>query len=163
MAILQDPTAWLTLSFAIFVFVMFKTGRKAFTDMIDARINKIREELETSENLRVEAQELLAQYQRKHRDAVKEADAILDNAKSRAKELKAQSEQELKDLIARREAQLEQRITQMKHSAQADIRVYAADLAVKATRGIVTEKMDKKANNNLIDEAISALPKALKK
>lgn len=163
MELLQDATLWLAFSFAIFLFVLWKTGRKAFTQMLDERIHAIREELETAENLRVESQELLAQYQRKYRDAVKEADDITKHAKERAYEMKVASARELEELMERREAQLTQRIERMKETAQAEIREYAADLAIKATRGIIESAMDKKANSNLVDEAIKNIPAVVQK
>ena len=47
--------------------------------IIDAKIDSIKNEIENAESIRVEAQELLAQYERKQRDADKEAEEIVKN------------------------------------------------------------------------------------
>ena len=74
MELLHDASLWLLLSFIIFAGVVFKFGKGALLKMLDDRITGIREEIETAENLRVEAKEMLAQYQRKHKDATKDVE-----------------------------------------------------------------------------------------
>lgn len=157
-SLIQDPTAWLAVSFVLFMIVLYKKGKGALTSMLDARIEGIREEIETAENLRVEAQELLAQYQRKHRDAVKEAEQIIADAEKRAEEITKAADAELKEITKRREKQLKDRLDRLEQSAIGEIRSYAADLAIKATAEIIADNLDKKTNDKLVDEAIKELP-----
>jgi len=98
MDFIQDPTAWLAISFVIFMVILVKKGKGAFLSLLDSRIENIRTEIETAENLRVEAQELLAQYQRKHRDAVKESEQILADAEKRAADMIKSADEELKEI-----------------------------------------------------------------
>lgn len=156
--IIHDPTAWLAISFVLFLFILVKKGRGALLGMLDNRIESIRSEIETAENLRVEAQELLAQYQRKHRDAVKDAEQIIANAEKRAEEITKEAEAELKEISSRREKQLKERLARMEQSAIAEIQKYAADLAIKATAEIISDHLDKKQNASLVDQAIKDLP-----
>ena len=74
MEFLSDTGSWVLISFLIFAFLAYTKGKAAFLNMLDSRIEAIKNEIETAESLRVEAQELLAQYQRKQRDAAKEAE-----------------------------------------------------------------------------------------
>lgn len=154
MALLHDPSIWLLLSFLIFAFLVFKFGKGALLAMLDQRIEAIREEINTAENLRVEAQEMLAQYQRKHKDAVKDAEGILAKAKKQAAEIQKKAEADLDETIARREKQLAERLERMKQNAQAEILEYASNLAIAATGEIIAEKLDKKANEKLVADAI---------
>ncbi len=158
MEFLLDPAVWVFISFLIFAKIAFRFGRAALIDKLDSRIAEIRKEIETAESLRVEAQELLAQYQRKQRDASKEADAIIETAEKHAAAIKKKAETELDELMSRRERQLEERLHRMEQVARRDIQTYAAALTAKATAEIIAEKMDKKDKARLVDEAISEFP-----
>ncbi len=151
---LQDSNIWYLFSFIIFVGIIIKFGLPAFNKLLDTRIEQIRKDLEEAENLRVEAQEMLAQYQRKHRDAVKESEKIISTAKENAKQFKEKAEAELEEIIKRREAQLEDRLERMKQNAINEIQAHAADLAVNATKQIIIDKLDKKANSQLVEQSI---------
>ena len=154
-----DATFWLLISFVIFCVICWKMGKDAVLNILDSRIDAIRQEIETAESLRVEAQELLAQYQRKQRDAEKEATGIIETAEAHAKEIKKKAEADLKETMERREAQLKSRLERMEHSAIAEIQKYAADLAIKATTEIIAEHLDKKSNEKLVSDAIKDVGK----
>ncbi len=154
MELLQDSHIWYIFSFVIFAGIIFKYGIPALNNLLDGRIEQIKKDIEEAESLRVEAQEMLAQYQRKHRDAVQESESIIANAKENAKQFKEKAEAELDEIIKRREAQLEDRLERMKQNAINEIQSHAADLAINATRQIIIEKLDKKANAQLVGQAI---------
>ena len=157
MAFLEDTNLWYFVSFAMFAFVIGKYGWPFLIQYIDNRIEAIRQEIAKAESLHTEAQELLAQYQRKHRDAVQEADAIIKNAEKHAEEIKAAAEAEIEETIARRETQLQERVARMEASAIDEIRAHTANLAIDATAEIIAEKLDKKANQNLVEHSIKAI------
>jgi F-type H+-transporting ATPase subunit b len=159
MDFMLDTHVWYAFSFLIFAVVAWKFGLKGFLNMLDGRINAIRTEIATAENLRNEAQDLLAQYQRKQRDAEKDAKSITESAKKHAEEYRKQAEAELEETMARREKQLTERLKRMEQSAIAEIQKYAADLAVKATSQIITEKLDTRAQEKLVDQSIKDLGK----
>ncbi|HOO82454.1 MAG TPA: hypothetical protein PK513_08130 [Alphaproteobacteria bacterium] len=161
MTFLEDPSIWLLCSFIIFAGLIFRFGKNALLSMLDQRIASIREEIKTAENLRVEAQEMLAQYQRKHKDAVKDAENIIANAQKQAKQIQKKAEDDLDEVIARREKQLQERLERMKQNAQAEILEYASSLAIAATREIISDKLDKKANEKLVAQAIKNVGKNL--
>lgn len=150
---------WYLISFLGFAFIVYKFGFPILIGMLDKRIEEIREELKNAENLRIEAQEMLAQYQRKHKDAVKDADAIVENAKAQAKDMQKTAEKELDEVIARREKQLEERIDRMKQNAREEILEYASSLAIAATTEIIADQLDKKSNEKLVDAAIKDISK----
>ncbi len=95
-ALSHDTNLWLVFSFAIFLFILVKAGKGALVTAVDGRIDKIKRELEEAENLHTEAQELLAQYQRKHANAVAEADEILKNAEVYATKIRKQAKKKSK-------------------------------------------------------------------
>lgn len=159
MDIFLSTYTWYIISFTAFAAIVYKYGKPAILNYLDQRIAEIREEIETAENLRVEAQEMLAQYQRKHKDAVKDAEQILVQAKAQAKDIQKKAEADLDETIARREKQLDDRLERMKQNAKDEILEYASSLAIAATREIITEKLDKKSNEKLVDDAIKSVGK----
>lgn len=148
---------WFFVSFFIFLAIAVKAGKGAIIKALDGRIEDIRKSIEDAENLRVEAQELLAQYQRKHKDAVKDAEAIVKNAEAQAADIRAKAEAELDEQLARREKQLQDRLKRMENAATEEIRQYAANLALNATAEIIANQLDKKTNEKLIDESIKEI------
>lgn len=161
MDFLASADIWLTVSFILFVILAFKALKNPFLGMIDARIVEIQKELETSENLRIEAQELLAQYQRKHKDALQEAKDVVAQAEKHAAQIRKDAETELSENIAMREKQLKERLKRMEKSAINEIRNYASDIAVDVTRQIIESNLDKKSDAKLIDQSISQVSKHL--
>jgi F-type H+-transporting ATPase subunit b len=158
----SDPATFCVLiSFIIFVVAFIRLAGKAITSRLDARIADIRKEISTAESLRIEAQELLAQYQRKQREAAKEAQAIIDNARKHAEQIGKQAEADLDAAIKRREQQMNDRLRRMEAAAVQEIRAYASELAVKATAEIIAKKMDEQNNSRLIDASIKQVMEQL--
>jgi len=155
---LENSTNWVLVSFIVFFYVFFKYGYRSITDKLDGKIETIQKELQTVETLRIEAQELLAQYQRKHRDAMKEVDEIIDQAKTQAQNMRTQAEKELEVSKKARHKQLEERLTRVEQEAILDIRNYAVSLSVQASEVLIKDKMDKKTTKALIDNTVKNIP-----
>lgn len=157
----HDTSLWVGISFAMFAFVAYKMGGKAITRGLDAKIDEVKQEVETAERLRVEAQELLAQYERKQRDAEKEAKTIIDNAKNQAIQLQENAEKDLEDLMQRRETQLKERLKRVEESAIAEVQSHAADLVVQATTEALQNSLDAKSAKALSENTIASVSKHL--
>ncbi len=161
MDFLMDTHIWYAISFVAFAFVVYKYGKPVILKYLDVQIEAVREELRTAENLRIEAQELLAQYQRKHRDAVEEAQGIIKHAEQHAAEIRLKAERDLDEILARREKQLKDRLKRMEVAAVNEIQSYAANLAIEATAEIIAEKLDKKTNETLVESSIQDIGQKL--
>jgi F-type H+-transporting ATPase subunit b len=157
----HNTTAWVAISFAVFVFLVVKLAGAKITGALDKRIAEIRAEIETAERLKAEAQALLADFQQKQRDAEKIAAEIIEQAKKSALSVQKMAEADLAESMERREAQLADRLKRIEEKAIADIQNHAADLAMQATREIVTKTLDEKASNKLVDQAIASVSKYL--
>ena len=157
----HDTGIWVAISFIIFAVIAFKLGRNSVLGALDSKIAAVKTEIETAERLRVEAQELLAQYQRKQRDAEKEAQTILSKAQEQAKLLQKNAETDLAELMERRETQLAERLRRLEENAVAEIQNHAADLAVAATTEMIIQTLDEKTNTKLNEDTIKSLSKHL--
>lgn len=156
---LSDEYFWYTISFVMFVGFLWKKALPIINSLLDGRIAQIIKNLEEAENLRVEAQEMLAQYQRKHRDALQESQKIIDTAKENARQYKEKALADLETTMKAREEQLTERLERMEQNAIGHIQTYAAELAMQAARQIIEENLDKKTNVKLVDDAIKSIEK----
>lgn len=152
---------WLVFSFLIFMYILVKFGKATIMNMLDGKIDTIRKDIQEAESLRVEAQELLAQYQRKQRDAESEAESIIAKAEHHALEIRKNAEKALTESLQRREAQMKDRMAQMEEAAVQQIRQHASNLAIQATAQIIADKMDKKGQDKLLDQSVAAVAKNL--
>lgn len=157
---LADPRTWVLFSAILFAVVIWKYGKKPLLKILDGRTARIKAELEEAERLKCEAQDLLADYQKKHRDAVQTAQKIIDNAHEAAILIQKDSEQKLEDNIARREGLLLERIARAEAAAVQSLRHQAADIAATAAEKLLAEAISKRGPK-LVDEAIEELPQRL--
>lgn len=158
---LESLIFWEVLAFAIFVMAVFKPIRNKVLEMLDKRIHAIRNEIEEAEHLREEAQSTLASFQRKQRDAAKEAEEILAHAKEEAARIYEAGLKELEAAFERRERMARESIAQAEREATSEIRGHAVELAMAATAKVLAENLDAEKSDELIEEAITALPKKL--
>ena len=122
---------------------------------LDARAEKIQNELAEAKRLREEAQHLLAEYQRKRKDAEAEAASIVAAAEREASLLTAEAKQKTEDYVTRRTALSEQKIRQAETDAINAVRAAAVDLAVAAAEKVIAAKADAATGKALFDNAIS--------
>jgi F-type H+-transporting ATPase subunit b len=159
--VIHDPAFWVALAFIIAVLALFKPAGKMIVGGLDKRSDRIRDELDEARRLREEAQELLASYERKQREAEKEAEGIVAHAKEEAERLSRRAAAELEAQVARRRQQALDRIGQAESDAVREVRAAAVDLALKATRKLLAEKIGEEQQSKLVDEAIAEIGKRL--
>jgi F-type H+-transporting ATPase subunit b len=154
-----DPTFWVAVAFIIFVALAIKplgVHRQMFA-ALDKRGARIGKEIEEAEALREEAQKLLADYKRKQRDAVKEAEEIVAHAKAEAGRLREQAQKDLEASLQRREQAAMEKIAQAEAQALQEIRNQAVDVALAATARLISDNLDQAKAASLVDEAIGDL------
>ena len=122
---------------------------------LDKRAATIKHELDEARRLREEAEALLAQYQRKARDAVTEAAGIIEQAKREADALAGEARQRMEDYVSSRTKMAEQKIAQAEAQAIQEVRALSADVAVDAAQRILAAKTKGEAGTALIDKSIA--------
>jgi F-type H+-transporting ATPase subunit b len=158
MEFLQDPAFWAAVAFFIFIAATAKPISRLLTAGLDKRADKIRSDLEEAEKLREEAQDLLASYQRKQRDALAEAEAIIAHAGEEAERLAVQERDKLEAALERRQKQAIDRIAQAEAQALDLVRAKTVDVALDATRDYLAKELKDNQSDALTDAAIKVLP-----
>ena len=156
------PEISVAIAFAIFVILVLWKGTRKITEGLDKLAERIRSQLDETQNLREEAQAALASYQRQQRDALAEAEQIIAQAEAEADRLKEQAEGVMAATIKRREEQAVQRIAQAEASAVQDVRDQAVELAIGVATKLIAEKMDKSVQGSLIEASTNDVIKSLK-
>lgn len=158
----QDPTFWVATAFVGFIIVLvYLKVPGSVGAQLDKRADKIKADLDEAESLYKEAQDLLATYQKKQRDAAKEAEVIADHAKAEAARMLEEGRVRLAETLARREQLAKDRIAQAEAQAIDEVRIKTVDIAMDATREILAKGIAAAKSNSMIDDAIKELPSKL--
>jgi F-type H+-transporting ATPase subunit b len=158
---LQSTTFWVAVAFVIFIGIVGYYGLRPILRTLDARADKIRKDIDEAERLREEAQRTLADYKKKQREAQREAEEIVEHAKTEAKRMRERAERDLEAQLERRRRLTEEKIEQAESQAIAEIRNRAADIAVAATEQLLRDNMSADHQKKLVDSTIESVRKNL--
>ena len=154
--LIDNPEFWVLIAFLIFVgMLVWAKVPGVVGKALDERADAIRSELDAAARLRKDAEQLLADYQRKAREAEQEAKAIIDAAKHEAESVAAEAKKALAESLERRTKLAEEKIARAEAQAIGEVRATAVDAAVAATERILAGKAA--AGAGLVDAAIRDL------
>jgi F-type H+-transporting ATPase subunit b len=156
-----DPEFWVLVAVVIAVAAVFGRAKRAILGLLDDRAERIRQQLDEARALRDEAQQALAAYRQRERDAAAEAQQIIAHAEAEAALIASQATRNLDEALARQQILAEERIAQAEAKAIADIRMVTVDIAIAAAHQVIAESLDQRRGAELLDDAIAALPHQL--
>ncbi|MGM0559560.1 MAG: F0F1 ATP synthase subunit B [Pseudomonadota bacterium] len=148
---------WITIALLLFLALAAWKGLRPMLAKLDSRSERIRKEIEEAQALREEAQKLLADYKRRQRDALKEAEEIVEHAKTEAQRIRQNSEKELEESLQRREQMMMDKISQAEADAIAEVRNQAVDVAIAAAGKLIAENLDKDGQKALTESSIETV------
>ncbi|WP_339832064.1 ATP F0F1 synthase subunit B [uncultured Parvibaculum sp.] len=157
-----SPDFWVLISFLMFIglLVYFKVPGM-IVGLLDKRAADIAAELDEARRLREEAQQLLASYQRKQRDAMKEAEDIVAQAKVEAENLAKEIRANMELQVERRTKLAEDKIAQAESQALSEVRATAAEVAIGAARNVIADKVTAAEDEKLVERSIADLASKL--
>ena len=161
MGLFHEAEFWFTIAVLIFVVILWKPAKKYLIGGLDARAERIRQELAAASDLREEAERTLASFRVREREAAAEAEQIIAHAKAEAERIAAESVRTIEEALQRRQSLAEERIAQEEARAVAEIRAVTVDVAISAARSVITAELDERRGAALIDAAIAELPRQL--
>jgi len=156
---LADPALWVAVAFFGFVAILlWKKVPAVLASTLDDRADQIRSELDEAKKLREDAQIVLADYQRKQREAETEAEEIIRQAQKEAEILASETEQKLAEQLERRTRQAEEKIKRAEQQAVSDVQRTAAQLSITAAKNILRNNGSGDNSDRLIEETLKAIP-----
>ncbi|WP_455479666.1 F0F1 ATP synthase subunit B [Bartonella sp. B23] len=152
----MTDTFWAFVGLVLFLalLVYFKIPQLAVRHL-DARAKRIKDELDEALRLREEAQEVLAEYQRKHAEAEKDAQEIIAAAKREVEAIIFEARTKAEEYVKNCNKLAEQKISQAEADAIRMVSSSAIDLAVSAARTLITKELNSHKANELINDSLS--------
>jgi F-type H+-transporting ATPase subunit b len=157
-----DATFWAFIALIIFLaLLVYLKVPGQVTGALDNRADRIRGELEEARRLREEAKSLLADFQRRRKEAEAEASQIVAAAKHEAELIASEARAKTEEFVTRRTAMAEQKIAQAETQAVADVKALAVDIAVAAAEKLIAVKATGKAAEDLLTRSIAEVKSRL--
>ena len=148
---------WSVVTFLVLVALLYKFAFNPLMRLQKARQDEIHQSILDAENLRDEAQQLLAEYKRQLAQARGEADAIMERARKAGEANKAEILEEARVQSEANLARARQQIERDTNQALQKIREEAADLAIAATAKVARSSMSQEDQLRLIKDAINEI------
>ncbi|MBC7156480.1 MAG: F0F1 ATP synthase subunit B [Rhodobacteraceae bacterium] len=125
--------------------------------MLDKRAAAIRSDLDEARALREEAQKVLADFERRHRDVKQQADRIVERAKQEAAASAEQARADIEASVARRLRAAEEQIASAEADAVRAVREQAIAVSIAVAGDVLSEQMTAQRANALIDASIEEI------
>jgi len=148
---------WEIVSFAILLFLLAKYAFPPILQTLDERERKIRESIEAAERQRAEAERRMAEYDAKMKAAQKEAEALVEQARTRAQHLLDENERRLTQEAERIRASAARDIEQERRRAIDEVRAYTTDLALRVAEKLVERSLNDDDHKRLAEETLAAV------
>lgn len=158
---LTEPEFWVAIGFVLLVVLVWKPIGKAIGSGLDKRAEAIKRTLDEARQLADEAQRILAENQRKSRDAAREIERLVEHAREDAERIVADARVKLEASLRRREQLAKDKIAMAETEASREVREVAVEVAVAATRALIAARVDKTVGDRLIASSIDELPARL--
>jgi F-type H+-transporting ATPase subunit b len=160
-SLLAQPHFWVNIALLVFVVLVGPKLWRALASSLDQRSLRIKSTLDEAQKLRDEAQALLNEYQRRQKEAAKEAESIVVAAKELAEHHMKESMAALEASMTRREKLALEKIAQAEAAAAAEVRREAVEVATAATRRLLAQALTDERATALVDQSIRELDRKL--
>ena len=145
---------WTVLAFLTTLFILKRLAFPRIQEALDKRANAIAESIDAAEHTRREADELLAEYRERLKEAREQAEDIVSRARKAGDRFEEESKSEAR---AEREAMMERTRSEIEQETQralVEIRKEVATLTLLATEKVTRKTLDSDDHKRLIEEAL---------
>ena len=157
-----DATFWVAVSFFIFIgtLIYLKVPQK-INNSLTLQIDEMKKELDEAEKLKVEAKNLLSDYENKIDKSKKETKSIINFAKKDSEKLILEKTKQFHEALDNKKRNMEIKISQMRENALKDIKKISIKISILAVENLIKNSIDKnkieKLNSESLEQAKSAL------
>jgi F-type H+-transporting ATPase subunit b len=158
-----DATFWVAVSFFIFFggLIYLKLPQKINSSLVN-QIDEMKKELDEAEKLKVEAKNLLSNYESKLDKSKKETQEIIQIAKKDSEKNMFEKTEKLHQMIEERKKSADQKITQMKENALKDIKNISVKISIEAVKHLIANSIDKQKLENLNSKSLQQVKTIIK-
>ena len=158
-----DATFWVAVSFFIFfgVLIYLKVPQKINNSLTD-QINEMKKELNEAEKLKIEAKNLLSNYENKIDKSKKETQEIINLAKKDSEKTILEKTKKFHQIIENKKKNAEQKIVQMKENALKDIKNISVKISMEAVEHLIKNSIDKSKLEKIYIKSLEQAKASLK-
>ena len=146
---------WTLVLFGATMFFLSRTAFPKIGEVLEKRANAIRENIEASEKQREEADEILAEYRERLKEAREQAEDIVTRARKASDaavaEAAADGKAKREELVAAARKDIEGETKRALESIRREV----ADLTVLATEKVTRKSLDDADHKRLVEEALA--------
>jgi len=151
------------LSFVILFFFLKKFAFPPILSALDEREKKIRGDIEESEKLKQDVEEIKVDLEEKLKAAHEKSETIVRLAQDEAKKLQEKTVQETEAKVKQVQREAEQEIESSRNKLLQEIRSYTAALTIASAENFLKKTMDDTDKKRLVDDSIEQVIQELEK
>ncbi len=153
---------WSFASFGVLLFLLKKYAFPPILEMLEERQKKISGDIEMAEKMKAEAQEMKENYEQQLKTAHEKANTIVQLAADEARKNQDKTLQETQAKCRQIKNDAEQEIMMTRNKLLAEVRGFAAALAISSAEKIIRKTLDKKDKKRLVEESIEQVLEEMK-
>jgi F-type H+-transporting ATPase subunit b len=148
---------WTIVVFAISLFILRKAVFPVIGEALDKRAKMIDGDIDAAEQTRKQADELLAEYRERLKEARTQSEEIVQRARQTAESHEHEARDRGQEILAEAAKRAERDIDAATKRALDDIRREVADLTIMATEKVTRKTLDDADQRRLVEEALGEL------
>jgi F-type H+-transporting ATPase subunit b len=148
---------WTLLVFGSTMYLLSKLAFPRISEALGRRQRAIEESIDTAERTRAEADQILAEYRERLKEARAQAEEIVQRARQAADTHEHESKERGAEILAEAAKRAQRDIEAATKRALDDIRKEVADLTIMATEKVTRKTLDESDQKRLVEEALSEL------
>ncbi len=148
---------WTIITFIILVLLLWKTAWKPVIEALDSRAEKIRNDLETAEKNRLEAEKLLGEHKEMMDNARSEAARIISEGKSEADRLKDEILEKANADAQNFSEKAKREIEVAKDKALLEIKDEVVSLSTEIASKIISRNLNPDDQKDLVEKALNKM------
>ncbi len=155
----QSAEFWVGVAFVLVVGALFSPIFKVIKSQAEKRIARIKTELQEAEDLKLDAQKLYAEYERKLLNTDNEVAAIVAEENSAITEVKERRLHDLNILLNQKQREADAKIEIAFERANNEINMLVSQKTMDILQNVITQKLTRENQAKLIDNAIKNIGK----
>jgi len=158
-----NATFWVAVSFFIFlgILIYLKVPQKINNSLTD-QINEMKRELNEAEKLKIEAKNLLSNYEDKIDKSKKETQKIINLAERDSEKTILEKTEKFHQTTENKKKSTEQKIVQMKENALKDIKNISVKISMETVENLIKNSIDKDKLEKLYTKSLEQTKTSLK-
>jgi F-type H+-transporting ATPase subunit b len=150
-------TIWTLVVFAISLYILKRAAFPRIRNALDERRRSIEESIDAAQHTRDAADQVLAEYRERLKEARAQSDEIVHRARHTAESHEQEAKARAQEIVAGAAKRGERDIEAATRRALDDIRKEVADLTIMATEKVTRKTLDEADQRQLVEEALGEL------